>query len=56
MLDEILKAFEELPSDDPEAAHAEADRLLLESLEHLGRDDIALAWQRSCERIGFWYS
>lgn len=56
MLDEILKAFDDLPFGDPEAAHAEADRLLIEALGHLGRDDIALAWEQACERIGFWYA
>ena len=51
----IIDRFERLDEHDQEAAHSEADDLILEALERAGYKDIADAWREARLRIGFWY-
>ncbi len=41
---------------DPEGAHSEADEAVLECLEALGAGDVAAAWRRLDDELGFWYA
>ncbi len=41
---------------DPEMAHADADRLLLQFLRDNGHPEIAEAFNGARDRIGFWYA
>lgn len=52
----FLKAFASLPEGDPELAHDQADDLLLYALRCQGREDVAAAFERARDRIGFWYA
>lgn len=40
---------------DNERAHAEADQVLLNMLRTAGFEDVAAAWLKAKEEVGFWY-
>jgi hypothetical protein len=43
-------------SDDREAAHYTADRILLAVLKELGADDVVEAYNALRDEVGFWYA
>jgi hypothetical protein len=47
-LDALLK--------DVEKSHVEADAILLQFLRDNGCEDVANAWARAEDRLGFWYA
>ena len=50
---EVIAALDALTDDDDqEAAHARADQLLADSAP----PEVAEAWHRARERVGFWYA
>lgn len=49
---EIVAALDALDGHDEEAAHGMADHLLLQAVP----PEVAEAWERARERIGFWYA
>lgn len=52
--DEAVRKLDALESGDAEVAHCEADAILCRYLEHHDAKDIADAWDRACDRAGFW--
>lgn len=53
---QIIDELNGLGSGDNESDHADADSILLEALDLAGYQDIANAWRRTRDRIGFWYA
>ena len=49
---EVIAALDALTDDDREAAHARAAQLLADSAP----PEVAEAWHRARERVGFWYA
>ena len=49
-----INRLQTIPYTDPEIAHAEADALVVAYLRAIGETEVADAWQRAGERIGFW--
>lgn len=43
-------------NDDPECDHQTAEKIILEYLRLRGETAVAEAFERACERVGFWYS
>ena len=41
---------------DIEADHGTADKALCDAIRDLGHGDLADAWERACDRCGFWYA
>ena len=41
---------------DAERSHAEADKLMQEAFRLLGAKEVADAFERASERVGFWYA
>lgn len=57
LVSEYVRAFKSISADDEEAAHYDADRLLLRFLAGVGLGEIAEAWEDVEERAGgFWYA
>ena len=56
ILREIIASLDALKVDDREAAHAEADALLLAALHELGQTAVVDAWHGARRRVGFWYA
>jgi hypothetical protein len=54
--EEIIERLNALTDDDPEAAHNEADRLLIHALILAGMADVAEAYMDARDRVGFWYA
>ena len=52
---QIIDALDGLEPGDTEWVHEEADSLIIEALDRAGYQDIANAWRRTRNRIGFWY-
>lgn len=50
--DEAIAKLDALTKGDPEAAHSEADEILLS----LVSPSVADAWRNANDRIGFWYA
>lgn len=56
---EIIAALDAMPAHgDNEACHSEADKLLLSFLKQHdpASKDIAEAFERASDRVGFWYA
>lgn len=53
--EEALIALDELPMDDPEAAHLTAEQILCALLRFEGYDDIAAAFVEARNRCGWYY-
>ena len=54
---EAIKRLKEAGSSfDNEAAHATADRILLEFLEANGHEKVAKAFREARDEAGFWYA
>ena len=53
--DEAVRKLDALEGDQ-EAAHGDADDILLRYLKHHDAKEIADAWERACERVGFWFA
>lgn len=53
--DAVCKMYK-LSEGDPEAAHGEADDILIEFLKANGHEMLADAFEDQCNRIGFWYA
>lgn len=53
---QIIDALDGLEPGDTEWVHEEADSLIIEALDRAGYQDIANAWRRARNRIGFWYA
>lgn len=51
-----IKALQTLDPRDPEVAHAEAEDVLLNYLRKTGDADLADAFVRARDSIGFWYA
>ena len=45
-----------LNRDDPEIAHADADKILLDFLREIGHGEVADVWEGAQRGIGFWYA
>lgn len=41
---------------DNEIAHGRADDILISVLKAEGLSDLAAAWERAANRVGFWYA
>lgn len=41
---------------DPEGAHSDADKILLRFLHDTGYSEVAFAFERAYNRVGFWYA
>ena len=54
--EEVIEELTALTDDDPEAAHDEADRLLLHTLRLAGMADVVEAYMDARDRVGFWYA
>ena len=54
--EEIIETLNQLDSRDKEDSHSDADYLLCEALHNNGLGEIAEAWERARERVGFWYA
>lgn len=55
--EEAIKRLSEFREwDDPEAAHVEADDILLEYLDSNGHKEVADAWKAVHSLVGFWYA
>ena len=59
-IEELIEKLDGLPAyqdgGDNEAAHVNADKWLIQYLMENGQTQAAEAWQRTSDRIGFWYS
>ena len=53
---EAMSALANLPDDDPEASHREAELILLAFLRTNGHPQIADRFEETRRRIGFWYA
>jgi hypothetical protein len=56
---EIIQELDAMsPATDPENGHSRADDLLLEFLKNHdpASKDVAEAWERARDRVGFWYA
>ncbi len=53
---QIIDKLNGLEEGDTEWVHVEADSLIIEALDRAGYQDIANAWRRTRDRIGFWYA
>ena len=55
---EAAAVLDELGKDrlDPESDHCKADEVLLEYLDAIGAGELAGAFRRACDRVGFWYA
>ena len=54
---EAIEKLNAIEAGDTEAAHSEADRILLQFLADSGFKDIANAWESVDDRVdGFWYA
>lgn len=54
---EAVAELDAMPADtDEENAHGEADRILCEVLRESGLNEVADAFERARDRVGFWYS
>jgi hypothetical protein len=51
-----IQRLEDLSCIDPAHSHLIADQILLETLRLEGLGDVADAYERAEERVGFWYS
>ncbi len=55
--DEAIAKLNAISRDDQEAAHADADDILISWMESNGGADVAAAWYRCKKRVGgFWYA
>jgi hypothetical protein len=54
--EDVLQALETMQAGDNEAVHYAADDLLLNFLRSEGYNDIAEAYERARDRVGFWYA
>lgn len=55
-MEHFVKELDALPGDDEEVEHGLADAILLRCLRSLGADDVATAFERARDRVGFWYA
>jgi hypothetical protein len=53
---EAVERLEALTWADPEHAHSEADKILVEVLRANGLHEVAEAYMAAMVRVGFWYS
>lgn len=55
---EIVRQLDELPADDANYSHQEAEKLLLAYLKNAnhGGAEVVRAYLRAKERVGFWYA
>ena len=53
---EAIEQLNALSDHDPEAAHGEADSILIAALRSNGLSEVADAWDACCHRVGFWYA
>lgn len=53
---EAVDKLDAIERGDNEAAHSQADQILLDFLRNHSFGDIAQAWENACKRAGFWYS
>ena len=53
---ECIAILDGLDGDDQEADHSAADDALLEYLRGSGAADVAAAFERVRDRVGFWYA
>jgi len=54
--EEAVKALEAIQHGDNEAAHSQADDILLEYLSSSDSVEVAEAWRHVSNSIGFWYA
>ena len=52
----IISELDALGKGDPEAAHGHAEGLLMAYLRSWGHGDIADAYERARDRVGFYYA
>lgn len=56
-LKQFVDSLDALPEDgDQEISHGDADNILLQCLREAGLGEVADAWQRARDRVGFWYA
>jgi hypothetical protein len=56
MLAVVIECLNQLDDEDQEKAHGEADGHLITALHILGGTEVALAYEKARNRVGFWYS
>jgi hypothetical protein len=54
--EDAIKQLRELDEDDEEAAHSEADEVLIRFLMASGFKDVADVYMEMRDKIGFWYA
>ena len=54
--EEVIERLNALTGYDQEAAHGEADGLLLHALQLAGMDDVVEAYITARDRVDFWYA
>jgi hypothetical protein len=53
--EEAVKALDNLAGDHEMEDHMHADQILIDLLRFLGQEQVAETWERTRDRIGFWY-
>jgi len=53
---EAIRLLNAIPAGDNEAAHGQADYILLAVLRGNNLEEVAKAWEKACERCKFWYA
>lgn len=53
---EAIDKLNALTGDDQESDHIDADRILVQMLNETEFKEVADAWNRADERVGFWYA
>lgn len=54
--DNVVKQLDALTNDDSEAAHGEAETLVMTLLRDIGYSKVADAFERARTRCDFWYA
>lgn len=52
---EVVDRLKDLDGGDPGRDRAEADELLLDAIRLVGGHEVAEAWTKAHDRVGFWY-
>ena len=53
---DVIQELNTMRGDDPKIDHCRADDLLCEFLRAKGFGDVAEAYERAANRVGFWYA
>ena len=53
---EAVEQLDALDGADPESSHFKADEVLCQTLRELGAGEVADAFERAADRVGFWYA